>query len=154
MKKPKHMPIKSQLRPKKTPVVELALYIIFYTVRFILYSVFRGIGTDAKMSLDMTVLITSSIIVGYIFSQFLLFFVIWSLLTENMYGYCLSVVMMLHNFLITGIVIVQHWNNQCIAVKYWLSGILISASYIVEVCVSTFLFTKDGPRVPEIYFKR
>lgn len=138
--RPMHM--KSQSSSSKTLLVELALHSIFYAVRFILYFILRTVSLTIKLTADKTILTVGNIIIGYMFSQFLLFFVIWCILVENMYGYCLSAAVMLHNFLVTIITTVQVQDNGPAATKYQLISILISVSYVAELCFAMLLICK------------
>ncbi|ELA41145.1 uncharacterized protein VICG_01844 [Vittaforma corneae ATCC 50505] len=142
--------IKANLSPNRFPIVEFITHIAFYGTRLILYTTARG--TSFK-TLNHVVASASAIIIGYVFSLFLLAFVLYNLLKENTYGYCLAAVMMLHNFLLSITILMLMRVDIRIKRRYWIAGLMISTSYILEMFITIFFIYKKRKESNKAVFR-
>lgn len=152
MKKYKNM--KTQLKLKKFPIVEFVTHIVFYAIRIVLYTAIRGIGFELRIDVGLTVASASAIIVGCVFSLFLLVFALSNLLRENIYGYCLAAVVMFHNFLLSLTILILMRLDTHLKAKYWILGIMVSVSYIFEMLITIFFIYKGRGESNRTIFRK
>lgn len=139
---------------RKYPIVEVATHISFYVIRFTLFLVSRALYFKVVLKTPMGRSSANNYIVNYTFSLFLLFFVLYNIFTENIYGYYLAVVVMIHNFILMfAIVTATHFDNETPNL-YWFLSIGLSSTYIVEACISMVLIHKKRAENNKALFQR
>ncbi|ELA41140.1 uncharacterized protein VICG_01839 [Vittaforma corneae ATCC 50505] len=133
---------KTQLQSKKYLTTEAITHIAFFVIRLGLFAISRAVNFHLKITPKRRIEAVNDFITNLIFSLFLLFFILHSLFIENIYGYCLSVLLMLHNFVFMLVMILMSRFGVQIKVKLWSVGLVISLSYIVEMCATIFYIYK------------
>lgn len=127
---------------KKYPTAEVITHISFYILRLGTFIIIRAVNFHVKVVNKKTISGANSIILSIIFSLFLVFFVLYNIFTENIYGYCLAVVLMFHNFALTvAMVILAHLTVHS-GIKYWYIGMAVAISYLLEMCCAIFFIHK------------
>ncbi|ELA41141.1 uncharacterized protein VICG_01840 [Vittaforma corneae ATCC 50505] len=150
----KYKNVSRSWRLKKYPVVEIITHITFYAVRFILFLITRAFYFNLKIVTPSAKSAANNYMVNYTFSLFLLYFVLYCIFTENIYGYCLAVVVMFHNFvLMVAIVITTHIDDRT-KDNYWILSLVISSTYIFELCISIFFIRKSRTESNRALFQK
>jgi len=114
--------------------LELAVYMLFYVIKLVLFILIRIFSFHLSLKDPTSVVIVNNIIVGYVFSIFTLYFVMRCAFSRNIYGYYIAAALMLHNFLLTGIIMgLLHSKLKAI---YWGAGGIIAGVYLLEFAVT------------------
>ncbi|ELA41142.1 uncharacterized protein VICG_01841 [Vittaforma corneae ATCC 50505] len=150
---------------KEYPTAEPIVHIAFYAIRLTLFILIRLLNPELIVRSNKMVAAANNYILKYSLSLFLLFYVLYCLLTGNIYGYCLSVVLMFHNFLFTLVISILARFDADIKLKYWAISIAMSITYVIEIGFTVFfiykrrvensrsIFQKIGadPKINDIY---
>ncbi|ELA41143.1 uncharacterized protein VICG_01842 [Vittaforma corneae ATCC 50505] len=139
---------------KKYPTAELITHASFYIFRLTVFIIIRALNFNIKAVNKRTITGANNIIISIIFSLFLVFFALYNIFTENIYGYYLATILMFHNFLLTIAMAILAHINVGTKTRYWYITLVIALSYILEMCISTVFIHKKRAESNKALFQR
>lgn len=148
----KYLNINTKLKLKEIQKKELTLYTFFYLFQMTCFTVFRGSSFQEQMETPEDWEMVNNILISYLFSLFLFFFVLYNALMENIYGYYLAAALMLHNFILSFFMIVLPYIR--IDLYFCIVGIPITVSYLIELFVALFFIRKKRFESNRAIFRR
>lgn len=118
--------------------IEFITHTLFYAIRIVILMIFYSLAFRSFHLLNTPS--TNGIIVNISYNIYLFYFVIKSILTSNIYEYCVAASIMLNNcflLLIAVIFILKHLDS-----KYILLTCACALSYALEFCISILFILK------------
>ncbi|ELA41144.1 uncharacterized protein VICG_01843 [Vittaforma corneae ATCC 50505] len=146
--------IRTQLHTKPYASLETVTHIVFYAIRLTFFVLIRGLTFNIKVATERELIAANDVIISYTFSFFLLFFALCSVITENIYGYYLSAILMFHNSLFTIAMLILISLNIKVTAKFLSVGIVVSISYFVEMCFTLFYIYRKRVENSKILFQK
>lgn len=120
--------------------LELSIYITFYISRIALFMIIRSLSISIIKRLKNISPIVNDILLICLFALFQLYFTINNLLINNVYGGCVSAIIMFHNFIITILTILLVQSQ--VRVNYIYIPYIVAFSYIFEMFFAIFFILK------------
>lgn len=118
---------------------EITFFVAMYALRTLFFIGIKILDDEYTLNTYRKIIGINNFIVEYIWSLFQIYFTISMVLSENIYGYYIAIIIMIHNCILSILVLV--YAHLVFRAIFWIPGIVIASTYVVE-SVITFIFIR------------